>query len=783
MIEGENRFAGRRLGPYELRDAIGAGGMGEVYRASRADAEYQQQVAIKLVRAGLDIAFISARLRTERQILATLEHPNIARLLDGGTTPDGIPYLVMELIDGVPIDRYCEQQRLDVPARLKLFIEVCSAVQYAHRRMIIHRDLKPRNILVTREGVPKLLDFGVAKILDPGALPNASDVTLNAQRLLTPGYASPEQLSGELITSASDVYSLGVILYELLTGVHPYSTTRQDPLEILRAQLEAEPPKPSRMTRRRFRDDLDNIVLMALRKEPERRYATVEQFAEDIGRYLKRQPVIAHRSTFSYRLSVFVTRHRFAVGAAAVVALLLMGGIVVTWHEARLAEAQRARAEQRFDEVRKLANSLIFDIHDSIRSLSGATESRRLLSGTAARYLDSLAQDAINDPTLQRDLAAAYERLGDVQGQPREVNEGDYVGAMQSYQRALALRLAAAAAEPHNLDARRDVLVNYGKLSDLSWNSGEPGRALYQSRQTITNAEMLVAADANNKVYQRLLAVSRGDYGYKLFKIRGDTAAALTYMRRSIAGLEGLSAADPTSVSVGRVLALIYSRTAEMLQKNPQQVEEALSLTEKAHEVLQPLVARSPQNVDLRHLEAFSDLDIGEVLLEMGRLDSAAQHVQAALDAFRALVAADPKIAEYSHDSGRALAVLADIAERRGDAAQAISLLRTALNGASPSSNASASGTAPTNGYFRLSVAHAQALYGKAFAMRAAEEHRSTSERQKDWQSARDAYGEALKIYEELLPSWAEAAAEARLASGEIQHCERALALTRSLSN
>jgi tetratricopeptide (TPR) repeat protein len=360
--------------------------------------------------------------------------------------------------------------------------------------------------------------------------------------------------------------------------------------------------------------------------------------------------------------------------------------------------------------------------------------------------------------------------LGDVQGQPREVNEGDYVGAMQSYQRALALRLTAAAAEPHNLDARRDVLVNYGKLSDLSWNSGEPGRALYQSRQTIANAEMLVAADANNKVYQRLLAVSRGDYGYKLFKIRGDTAAALPYMRRSIAGLEALSVADPTSVGVGRVLALIYSRTAEMLQREPRQVEEALALTEKAQKVLQPLVDRSPQNMDLRHLVAFSDLDIGEVLLEMGRLDSAAQHAQAALDAFRALAAADPKIAEYSHDSGRALAVLADIAERRGDAARAISLLHTALDGA-------ASGSGPENGYFRLSVAHEQSLYGKAFAMRAVDEHRVAAERQKDWQSARDAYGEALKIYEELLPSWAEAAAGARLASDEIQHCERALSL------
>ena len=769
-----NRFTGRRLGPYELRDAIGAGGMGEVYRASRADAEYQQQVAIKVVRGGLDIAYISARLRAERQILATLEHPNIARLLDGGTTSDGIPYLVMELVDGVPIDRYCEERRLDVAARLKLFIDVCSAVQYAHRRMVIHRDLKPRNILVTGDGVPKLLDFGVAKILDPGAPSSPSDVTLNAQRLLTLGYASPEQLSGQLITSASDVYSLGVILYELLAGVHPYAGTRPEPLEILRAQLETEPPKPSRMTRRRFGADLDNIVLMALRKEPERRYATVEQFAEDIRHYLQHKPVIACGDTFAYRASVFVARHKFVVSAAVIAGSLLVGGIITTWHEARLAEAHRVRAEQRFNEVRKLANSLIFDIHDSIRYLPGASESRRLLANTAARYLDSLSQDAAHDPALQRELAAAYERLGDVQGQPREVNEGDYVGATKSYQRALALRSAAMAADPHNMDARRDILVNFGKLSDLSWNSGNPDLALFQSRQTIANAEILVKADNTNRVYERLLSVSLGDYGYKLFKIRGDTDGALSYMRRSIADLEELSTADPSSSSVGRTLSLIYGRTAEMLTKNQQQREEALSLNEKAQKVLEPLVARSPQNTDLRHLQAFAELQIGAALLEMGRLDLATQHAKAALDAFHALALTDPNVAEYSFDSARALATLGDIAERRGDAGQAISLLRTALVGVA----AAIDSGGPANSYFRVATAHEELLYGKAFAMRAADTRRGATEREKDWQSARDAYGEALKLYEELMPAWAEAAAEARFASGEIQRCERALAMT-----
>jgi non-specific serine/threonine protein kinase/serine/threonine-protein kinase len=509
---------------------------------------------------------------------------------------------------------------------------------------------------------------------------------------------------------------------------------------------------------------------MALRKEPERRYASVEQFAEDIRRYLQRLPVIARRDTFLYRSSAFIARHKFAVATAGVIAVLLVCGIVVTWHEARIAESQRARAEQRFDEVRKLANALIFDVHDSIRYLPGAADSRRLLAKTAARYLDSLAKDAANDPALQRELAAAYERLGDVQGQPREVNEGDYIGAMQSYQRALALRSAALSADPHNVDARRDILVNYGKLSDLSWNSGEAQPALSLSRQTITNAELLVAADSTNKVYQRMLAASLGDYGYKLFKIRGATDAALPYMRRSIAALEALSASDPSSVSVGRVLCIIYGRTAEMLKGTPQRLEEALSLNEKAQKVLESLVARAPQNADLRHLQAFSDLNFAEELPDLGRLDQAAQHAQSALDAFHELRAADPKAAEYSFDAGKALAALADVAVRRGQPGQAISELQTALDGVKDSG--------PTNAYFRITTADEELLYGRAFAMRAADPHRSSSERQKDWQSARDAFGKALEMYEELMPAWAEAAAGARAASAEIQHCERALAMT-----
>jgi non-specific serine/threonine protein kinase/serine/threonine-protein kinase len=515
--------------------------------------------------------------------------------------------------------------------------------------------------------------------------------------------------------------------------------------------------------------DLDNIVLMALRREPERRYATVDQFAQDIQSYLSHRPIIARSDTFFYRALVFVARHKFAVTAAVVGAASLVGGIAETSHAAHVAEVQRARAERRFDEVRKLSNALIFDIHDSIRFLPGAAASRRLLAKTAARYLDSLSQEATNDPALQRELAAAYERLGDIQGQPREANEGDYDGALDSYQRALALRQASSRLEPKNNDTRRDILVNSGKLSDMWWDRGEAGHALSFSKQTIATGEQLVAADGANQTYRRLLAVSLGDYGYKLFKIRGDVTGALSFMRRAIAGLVPLAAGDPANWRIARTLSLTESRTAEMLTRDDQGLSGALSLDERAQQTLQPAIAKEPDNTDLRHLLMFTHYDRGNVLMQMGRLDESAEAQRTALEGFRALAAADPNITEYRFDVGLALGAQAEIAERRGDARQAVLLLRQALD------SATLPGSGPTNAAARFAIAREEALLGKAHAMLAADAQRSPTERAKDWASARDHYGKALQTFEDLMPSWAEATGEAHLASNEIQRVGTAL--------
>ncbi len=354
---GADALARRPIGPYRLIREIGHGGMGIVYLAERADAAYQRRVAIKLVRRGMDSDMILRRFRSERQILASLDHANIARLFDGGTTEDGRPYFVMEYIEGQPIDQFCNSHRLSTVERLKLLNPVCAAVHYAHQNLVVHRDIKPNNILVTAAGVPKLLDFGIAKLLNPGLSPAASPTTAAAQRLMTPEYASPEQVRGEPVTPASDVYSLGVVLYELLTGQWPYRAESREPLEIARVICEQEPERPStaisrneslvrsplsvayegeqRTTgdgprtrdklRKQLQGDLDNIVLMSLRKEPQRRYASVEQLSQDIERYLGDRPVIARRETLGYRAGKFIRRRAtevVAVGALIVLTLV-----------------------------------------------------------------------------------------------------------------------------------------------------------------------------------------------------------------------------------------------------------------------------------------------------------------------------------------------------------------------------------------------------------------------------------------------------------------------------
>ncbi len=444
---------GKRIGPYRVVRELGRGGMGAVFLAARADGEYDRQVAVKVLKRGLDTAEIVHRFRTERQILANLGHPYIAELYEGGTTEDHRLYFVMEHIEGEPIDRYCDARRGTIRQRIELFRKVCSAVQFAHQSLVVHRDLKPGNILVTADGEPKLLDFGVAKLLDPET---GEPVTATAAglRLMTPEYASPEQVRGEPITTTSDVYSLGVMLYELLTGHRPHRLKAWQAEEVKRVICEQEPEKPStavsrveevraeagaivtltpeavsrvrgeepRRLRRLLSGDLDSIVLRALRKEPQYRYASVEQLSKDLRRHLEGRPVRARKGTFAYRTGKLLRRRGKELAAAA--AALLLAGVAVD------RESQQRHTACERDRAQRISGFLVelFKVSDPSEARGNSVTAREILDRSAAR----IEQELEKDPELR---AALMTTIGEIYG-----NLGLYSEATQLLETALAQR-------------------------------------------------------------------------------------------------------------------------------------------------------------------------------------------------------------------------------------------------------------------------------------------------------------------------------------------------------
>jgi non-specific serine/threonine protein kinase/serine/threonine-protein kinase len=449
-------------------------------------------------------------------------------------------------------------------------------VQFAHQNLVVHRDLKPSNILVSNDGVPKLLDFGIAKLLEPDA-----DATSTLLQPMTPECASPEQVLGQPITTASDVYALGVLLYQLLTDQQPYQFVTRTQAEIARVVCEEEPKAPS--TLRPLAADLDTIVLKAMHKEPGRRYASAEQLSEDAHRYLEGLPVIARKDTLTYRARKFAGRHKGACAATALVALSLVGGIAATWHEARVARlqakvatAERARAEQRFNDLRKLANSLIFEIHDSIEKLPAATPVRKLLLERAVQYLDSLAKESSGDSSLQRELATAYQRIGILQGSSFASNLGETEAALASFRKAIANWQAVAKANPDNTIDQLHVAYGHRILAVMYSTTGQPGSREELDQAMAISARMLVArgnvpqVPNERSLEYEVLAGLQND--------AGDFAGALQSLREDLALKEQVLTLKPDypnfkpsmaviQVELGDVMARLGSR-AEALRRN-----------------------------------------------------------------------------------------------------------------------------------------------------------------------------------------------------------------------
>ena len=682
----------QHVGSYKVISRIGSGGMGEVYLAQ--DEKLNRQVALKLVRFGIGGEETARHFRREAQILASLNHPNIAQLYGAEITPDGFSFLVMEYVEGIRIDKYCNDHRLPINDRLEMFRRVCGAVHYAHQRLIIHRDIKPANVLITEEGQPKLLDFGIAKLLDPGTS-MAGEQTMTFAAAMTPEYASPEQVRGETMTTATDVYSLGVILYELLTGQRPYRISSRSPAEIARAITEQEPTRPSTAAARLastnpqsaicnaklLRGDLDNIVLKALRKEPGRRYVSIAEFSEDIRRHLANLTVTARPDTRSYRTRKFVVRHRTGVAAVGFIAIALVAGVVATSWQARVALAERARAQLEFDDVRKLATSFLFEFNNSIQSLPGATPARKLLVQRALEYLSKLAQQSRRDPDLQRELAEAYLKVGDLQGNPYEPNLGDTHGAEESYEKALAISTALIQADGNDLQARRYLARSYQSIGEVLPLLGKPHDGVTDLRKAAEVFEMLVSRAPQDKGLKVQLAncyQSIGDLqGHSGLQNLGDRAGALESYRKGMAIFDAMAAEDSTDQKARGGAAVMRIRIADMQQARGD-LDIALENYRGALERAQSLAAADPQNDRFRRILALSYRKMGDLESQKGNYQQALQNARKALELNQTLAAADPHNAQAANNYALSLTTVADLLKKTGDLEGSLTTYRQA---------------------------------------------------------------------------------------------------------
>ena len=672
-----------RIGSYRLVGLIAQGGMGTVYRAVRDDDTFQKTVALKLVRVGLASELVEHRFRQERQILARLQHPNIAAVHDGGTTPEGQPYLVMEYVEGRPITQFCAAGRLDTRARLALFQDVCAAVHYAHQNLVIHRDLKPGNILVTATGVPKLLDFGIAKLLAPDVDPDTAP-TATLLPMMTPEYASPEQVKGDPVTTASDVYSLGVLLYELLAGRLPYEVN-QDSLEaIVHAVCDTEPKPPSAAvgsvatTRTpevtgplpaasELRGDLDTIVLKALRKEPARRYSSAQELSEDIRRHLQGLPVMARADTFSYRAGKFVRRHRTGVAAVVLVAVSLIGGIFATVRQARIAEANRRRAERRFADVRRLAGSFLFEFHDAIQDLPGSTSARKLLVTRALEYLDGLAAEAGGDEGLQAELAAAYQKVGDVQGLPYVANLGDTEGALRSFERAHAIRQQLLAGQPRDAQRMSAACASATRIGKVHVARGEIAKALQRFGEALPLCEQASRARGDAASGEELLWVrlTLGD----ALRRNGEPAAAVESYRAVLATAEALV---PKDRSLRKFLAMGYDRLGQTLDQQRPGTEEALAARRQFVAVADQIAGENPSVPRFRRNLGVGYENLAAALVERGLHQEGLEAVAKAQALYEALAREDPGNVQATVDLASACNVRAKLLGGTGRGGEAL---------------------------------------------------------------------------------------------------------------
>lgn len=669
-------LVGQRIGVYRITGVIGRGGMGVVCRAVRDDDQYRKEVAVKLIKRGMDTVLLTARFQAERQILAGLEHAAIARLLDGGATADGRPYFVMEHVDGIPIVEYCERNALDVPARLKLFLGVCEAVQHAHANLVIHRDIKPGNILVTKDGFPKLLDFGLAKVLDTAPGPEAQTYSAVAGAMFTPDYASPEQVKGLRVGTATDIYSLGAVLYSMLTAVKPHQLKAYTAVEIEQAICLSAVPLPSSVVERRelareLTGDLDNIIRMAMRKEPERRYPSVQHFSQDIERYLRGWPVQARRDTFPYRARKFLLRNKRSSAVAAFALVSLLAGGIATIHQAQ-------RAERRFQQTRKLAKVFLFDLTDRIRKLPGSTETRQFVVATGLEYLAALEKEGGNDSELMSELARGYLRIGDVQGNPLQSNLGDPDGAVANYRRAAAI-LERLPRWRSNVELRISVAEAYSRIGEVHGGRGNWTDSLTALRQALAVLEG-AEASGDRRVLHIQAAIHNGMA--RALNREADLPALIHHANLALASLRKLTSADPANQIYQTNISITHRLLGNALEKSGRH-SEALEQYRQALQIRQTLAAKNPADpAHQRNLMLAHSL-LGDYLRSRVRGEpdyhGSLRHLQPMLETAEWLLRNDPKDRRTALDLSQSLVRMGTVLTELGRYAEADQMLQRGL--------------------------------------------------------------------------------------------------------
>jgi serine/threonine protein kinase len=712
---------GKVIGAYRVLRELGAGGMGAVYLGVRADDQYRKEVAIKVLQSTVARREVVQRFRAERQILASLDHPYIARLVDGGVLGDGRPYFVMDYVEGEPIDRYCLERSLPVRQRVEIFRKVCEAVQAAHRALVVHRDLKPRNIFVQPDGTPKLLDFGIAKVLGSD---DADDTgrTETGMRFMTPDYASPEQVRGEPMTTASDVYSLGVVLYELLAGHRPYRLAVRTAAEMERAICEEEPP-PLATTSERVDADLEAIVLKALHKKPAGRYGSVEQLSEDLWRYLTGLPVGARRNTAAYRAYKFVRRYRLPVATAALLLLSLAGGFAATlWQAsvarterdraevqandareqrgraeanaqasaaarqsaegeraraseaAAVAESQRTRAESRLQDIRQLVGSFLFEFQNSIQDLPGSMAAREMVVKRALEYLDRLAQDE-PDADLRSELALAYFRVADIQGNPFRASLGQSAAALESYKKGLAIREALLREKPGDGRTLDAIATIENRMSQVLARMGDTASALQHERRAQQVWTQWAAREPDNMAAQRGITVSHQVLGDLLLRT-GDTDAALREYRTMQRNVLRLLARDPSSREFRRDLSYSHHKIGDLLHMRLGDHSAAFPEYQQMFALRATLAQEEPDNATALRDVIMSHDRMGRILAQRSEYPAAIDHARQMERLSRQLLEADPKNVVVKRDLLVSQYNLSDIQLRAGNAVASLHAMR-----------------------------------------------------------------------------------------------------------